>query len=37
VANCVGIGALPTYARAITRRVRPLDLPIRLRFELWLS
>jgi len=37
VANGVGIGALPTYARAITRRVRPLDLPIRLRFELWLS
>lgn len=37
VANGVGIGALPTYARAITRRVRPLDLPIRMRFELWLS
>ncbi len=37
VANGVGIGALPTYARAITRRVRPLDLPIRLRFELWMS
>lgn len=37
VANGVGIGALPTYARAITRRVRPLDLPIQMRFELWLS
>lgn len=37
VAEGVGIGALPTYARAITRRVRPLDLPIRMRFELWLS
>ncbi len=37
VSEGVGIGALPTYARAITRRVRPLDLPIRMRFELWLS
>lgn len=32
-----GIGAMPTYARIITRRVRPVDLPVRLRFELWLS
>jgi DNA-binding transcriptional LysR family regulator len=37
VASGVGIGALPTYARAISRRVQPLDLPIRLKFELWLS
>ncbi|RJT22521.1 LysR family transcriptional regulator [Chakrabartia godavariana] len=37
VANGVGIGALPTYARAITKRVRPIDLPVRMRFELWLS
>ena len=37
VVNGVGIGAMPTYARVITRRVRPVDLPIRLRFELWLS
>jgi hypothetical protein len=28
---------MPTYARIITRRVRPVDLPIQLRFELWLS
>lgn len=37
VVNGVGIGAMPTYARTITRRVRPIDLPVRLRFELWLS
>jgi DNA-binding transcriptional LysR family regulator len=37
VASGVGIGALPTYIRAISRRVRPLDLPIQLKFELWAS
>lgn len=37
VVNGVGIGALPTYARIITRRVRPINLPIQLRFDLWLS
>lgn len=37
VANGVGIGALPTYVRAISRNVRPLDLPVQLRFDLWLS
>lgn len=29
-----GIGILPTYARAISRRVRPLDLQVRLRREI---
>lgn len=37
VANGQGIAALPTYVRAISRRVRPLDLPFQMRFELWLS
>lgn len=37
VVNGVGIGAMPTYAGVITRRVKPIDLPVRLRFELWLS
>jgi DNA-binding transcriptional LysR family regulator len=35
VATGAGIGALPTYVRSISRRVQPLDLPIRLQFELW--
>jgi len=29
-----GIGILPTYARALSRRVRPLDLQVRLRREI---
>ncbi len=37
VASGVGIGVLPTYMRAISKRVRPLDLPLRMKFELWLS
>jgi DNA-binding transcriptional LysR family regulator len=37
VASGVGIGALPTYIRAISRRVQPLALPIQLKFELWAS
>lgn len=37
VVNGAGIAVLPTYARIITRRVRPINLPIQLRFELWLS
>ncbi len=36
VANSVGIGILPTYARAITRRVIPLDMEIKLRRDIWL-
>ena len=34
IATGGGIGILPTYARAISRRVRPLDLPVRLRREI---
>jgi DNA-binding transcriptional LysR family regulator len=30
-----GIGILPTYARAISRRVHPLDLDVRLRREIY--
>lgn len=37
VASGVGIGALPTYMRAISRKVQPIDLPIRMKFELWMS
>jgi DNA-binding transcriptional LysR family regulator len=35
IASGAGVGALPTYARAISQRVRPLDLPIQMQFELW--
>jgi DNA-binding transcriptional LysR family regulator len=37
VAGGLGIGALPTYARAVSRQLRPLDLPVRLRFDVWMS
>jgi DNA-binding transcriptional LysR family regulator len=37
IASGVGIGALPTYIRSISRRVCPLSLPIQLKFELWAS
>ena len=37
VADGLGIGALPTYAGAVSRHVRPLDLPVRLRFDVWMS
>jgi DNA-binding transcriptional LysR family regulator len=37
VASGIGIGALPTYIRSISSRVTPLDLPIRMKFEIWLS
>jgi DNA-binding transcriptional LysR family regulator len=37
VASGVGIGALPTYIRSVSHRVRPIDLPIQLKFELWAS
>jgi DNA-binding transcriptional LysR family regulator len=37
VANGAGIAALPTYMRAVSRRVRPLDLPLRMKFELWMA
>ena len=34
VATGGGIGILPTYARAVSRRVRPLDIDVRLRREI---
>jgi DNA-binding transcriptional LysR family regulator len=37
IANGMGIGALPTYVGAISQRVVPLDIPVSLKFELWLS
>jgi DNA-binding transcriptional LysR family regulator len=37
VADGVGIGALPTYVRAITRKVKPINLAFQLKFDLWLS
>lgn len=32
-----GIAALPSYARIITRRLRPLDIVINLRMDVWMS
>lgn len=37
ISRGLGIGALPTYVRAISRNVHPLDLPVQLKFDLWLS
>jgi DNA-binding transcriptional LysR family regulator len=37
ISRGAGIGLLPTYARAITRRVQPLNLDFRLRREIWLT
>jgi DNA-binding transcriptional LysR family regulator len=37
VASGTGIGALPTYIRAISKRVYPIALPIHLKFDLWMS
>ena len=36
ISRGAGIGLLPTYARAITRRVRPVNLDFRLRRDIWL-
>ena len=33
----MGIGVLPTYARAITRTIVPIDIDLILRRDLWLS
>jgi DNA-binding transcriptional LysR family regulator len=35
VVNGSGIAALPTYARAISKHVIPLDVPLPIRFDLW--
>ena len=37
ISRGAGIGLLPTYARAITRRVRPLNLDLHLRRDIWLT
>lgn len=37
ISRGLGIGALPTYVRAISRNVHPLDLPLQLKFDLWMS
>lgn len=36
ISRGAGIGLLPTYARAISRRVRPIDVNFRLRRDIWL-
>jgi molybdate transport repressor ModE-like protein len=33
--NGAGIAALPTYGRAISRKLIPVNLPVQLRFPLW--
>ena len=35
VASGAGIAALPSYARVMAKHLRPLDIPLPLRFELW--
>lgn len=37
VAQGAGIGLLPTYIRAISRKVQPLEAPLRLRRDIWFS
>lgn len=37
ISQGLGIGALPTYVRAISRNVHPLNLPMQLKFDLWMS
>ncbi len=37
IAKGIGIGMLPTYARAITRSVVPIDLDLAFRRDIWLS
>jgi DNA-binding transcriptional LysR family regulator len=37
IASGLGIGALPTYASALSKRIMPITLPISLRFDVWLS
>jgi len=35
VVNGSGIAALPTYSRAVSKHIIPLDVPLPLRFDLW--
>ncbi len=37
IVNGAGIGALPTYVHSISNTVRPISVPVQLRFDLWLS
>lgn len=37
VAQGAGIGLLPTYYRAIANQIRPIDMGLQLRREIWLS
>ncbi len=37
ISNNLGIGALPTYAASLSQRLVPIELPVRLRFDVWLS
>ena len=37
ILNGEAIGMLPTYAMAVSKDIVPLDLPVLLRFELWMS
>jgi len=36
ISRGAGVGLLPTYARAVTRRVRPVGVDLRLRRDIWL-
>lgn len=36
VVNGAGIGAFPTYTRALSKDLIPLELPFQLRFDLWI-
>lgn len=37
VSSGIGIGGLPTYISALSNRIRPINMPIRLKFDLWIS
>lgn len=37
VAKGAGVGLLPTYIRAVTRKVTPVDLDYRIRRDIWVS
>jgi DNA-binding transcriptional LysR family regulator len=37
VSSGIGIAGLPTYISGLSNRIRPLNMPIRLKFDLWIS
>jgi DNA-binding transcriptional LysR family regulator len=37
IVDGVGVGAMPSYASTLSRQLFPLDLPVQLKFDLWLS